>query len=43
MEAAATMKMVEDALHDFCFIIDVIVGDSDSTLRSVLKHSSIVS
>ena len=38
MEAAAIMKMVEDAFHGFCFIIDVIVRDNDSTLRSALKH-----
>ena len=43
MEAAAIIKMVEDAIRYLWFIIDVIVGDNDSTLRSALKHPSIVS
>ena len=41
MEASAVLKRVEDALYNRFFIIDVIVGDNDRTLRAVLKHSSI--
>ena len=33
--------MVEDAYYNHFFIIDVIVSDDDSTMRSVLKHPSI--
>ena len=33
--------MVEDAFYDRFFIVDVIVSDNDSTMRAVLKHSSI--
>ena len=33
--------MVEDAYYNRFFIIDVIVSDDDSTMRSVLKHPSI--
>ena len=40
MEASAIMKMVEDALYNRLFIIDVIVSDDDSTIGAVLKHSS---
>ena len=38
MEASAVLKMVEDALYDQFFIVDVIVSDNDSTMRTVLKH-----
>ena len=40
MEAYAIMKMVEDALYNRFFIINVIVRDDDSTMRDVLKHPS---
>ena len=33
--------MVEDALYNHLFIIDVIASDNDSTMRPVLKHLSI--
>ena len=33
--------MVEDALYNRCFIIDVIVSDDDIRMQSVLKHPSI--
>ena len=33
--------MVEDDYYNRFFIIDVIVSDSDSTMRAVLKHPSI--
>ena len=32
MEAAAILKMVEDACYNCFFIIDVIVSDDDSTM-----------
>ena len=38
MEASAILKMVEDALYNHFFIIDVIVSDDDSTMKAVLKH-----
>ena len=38
MEASAILKMVEDAYYNRFFIIDVIVSDDNSTMRSVLKH-----
>ena len=41
MEASAILKMVEDALYNRFFIVDVIVSDDDSTIRSGLKHPSI--
>ena len=34
------MKMVEDAFYNCFFIIDVIVGNDDSTMQAVLKHPS---
>ena len=40
MEASEIMKMVEDAVYNWFFIIGVIVSDDDSTLRAVLKHPS---
>ena len=40
MEASAILKVVEDALYNSFFIIDIIVSDDDSTMRSVLKHPS---
>ena len=41
MEASAILKMVEDALYNRFFIIDVIISDDDSTMRAVLKHTFI--
>ena len=38
MEAGEIIKMVEDAFHYCCFIIDVIVSDNVSTMRAVRKH-----
>ena len=35
------MTMVEDALHDSCFIIDVVVSNDDSTMRSVINNPHI--
>ena len=34
------LKMVEDALYNRFFIIDVIVSDDGSTMQAVLKHPS---
>ena len=41
MEASAILKMVEDALYNLFFIIDVIVSNDDSKMRAVLKNPSI--
>ena len=41
MEAAAILKMVEDAYYNRFFIIDVVVSGEDSTMRAVLKHQII--
>ena len=41
MEASAILKMVEDALYNRFFIIDVIVRNDDRKIRAVLKHPSI--
>ena len=41
MEASAILKTVEDAFYNLLYIIDVIVGNDDSTMRDVLKHPSI--
>ena len=41
MEASAILKMVEDALYNQYFIVDVIVSDDDSTMQAVLKYPSI--
>ena len=41
MEASTILKMVEDAFYNSFVIIDVIVSDNDSTMRSVIKHPSI--
>ena len=41
MEAYSILNMVEDALYNQFFIVDVIVSDDDSTMQSVLKHTSI--
>ena len=38
MEASAILKMVEDALYNLFFIIDVIVSDNDITMQAVIKH-----
>ena len=38
MEAYAIFKMVEDAFYNRSFIVDVIVSDSNSTMRAVIKH-----
>ena len=40
MEVSAILKVVEDALYNCLFIIDVIVSDNGSTMRAVLKHPS---
>ena len=40
IEASTILNMVEDALYNRFFIIDVIVSDDDSTMRAVLKHPS---
>ena len=39
MEAYEILKMVEDALYNRFFIIDVIVSDDDIIMRAVIKHS----
>ena len=41
MEASAILKIVEDALYNLFFIVDVIVSDDDSTMRYVLKNTLI--
>ena len=41
MEADVILKMLEDSFRDRCFIIDVIISKYDSTMRAVLKHTSI--
>ena len=41
MEASAILNMVEDALYNRFFIIDVIASDNDSKMRAVLNHPSI--
>ena len=41
MEASDILKMVEDALYNCFFVIDVIVSDNDSTMRAVIKHPTI--
>ena len=33
--------MVEDAFYNLFFIIDIVVGDNDSTMQAMLKHPSI--
>ena len=38
MEASETFKMVEYALYNHFFIIDVIVSEDNSTMRDVIKH-----
>ena len=38
MEASDILKMVEDAVYNQLFIIDVIVNDDDSTMQAVLKY-----
>ena len=40
MEAYAILKMVEDALYNCFFIIDVIVSEDKSTMQYLLKHPS---
>ena len=40
MEDSVILKMVEDALHNRLFIIDVIVRNYDTTMRAVLNHPS---
>ena len=42
MEAPSILKMVEDALYNGYFIVDVIVSDNDSTMRAVIKNPLIV-
>ena len=41
MKAAETLNMVEYPFLNRCFIIVVILINDDSTMRAVLKHSSI--
>ena len=41
MEDSAILKMVYNALYNRFFIIDAIVSDDDTTMRSVLMHPSI--
>ena len=41
MEDSDILKMVEDAFYNHFFIIDVIVSNDDSTMRSMLKHTPI--
>ena len=38
MGASAILKMVEDALYNCFFFIDIIVSDDDSTMQDMLKH-----
>ena len=38
MEVDAIMEMVEDTLHHFWFIINVIVSNDGVTMWDVLKH-----
>ena len=40
MEASEILKMVEDAFYNRFFIIDVIVINNDSTMQTLLKHTS---
>ena len=40
MDTYAILKMVEDAFYNIFLIIDIIVSNNDSTMRSVLKHPS---
>ena len=42
MEAYAILKMVEDALYNRYFIVDVIVSENESTMRAMLKHPLII-
>ena len=41
MEASGILNMVEDAFYNCFFSIYVIVSNDDSTMRAVLKHTSI--
>ena len=41
MEDSAILNMVEEAFYNRFLIVDVIVSDDDSTMRSVLKNPSI--
>ena len=41
MEASAILNMVEDALYNQFFIVDVIVINNGSTIRALLNHPSI--
>ena len=38
METSEILKMVENTFYNRFFIIDVIVSDYDSTIRSMIKH-----
>ena len=38
MEASVVLKMVEDAFYNRLFVVDVIVGDDDSTMRAALNN-----
>ena len=37
METSKILRMIEDALYNLFFIIDVIVSDDDRKMRAVLK------
>ena len=39
MEYSEILKMIEDALYNCFFIIDVKLINNDSTMQDVLKHS----
>ena len=39
MEASEILKIVDDALYNRFFVIDVILSDDDSTIRVLLKHT----
>ena len=41
MEASDILKMVDDAYYNHFFVIGAIVSYNDSTVRDVIKHSSI--
>ena len=41
IEAGEIMKMVEDAIHHCCLIIDVIISDEKITMQDVIKNPSI--
>ena len=40
MEVSSILKMIEDAFYNRFSIINVIVSEDDSTIRTVVKHPS---